>query len=213
MHVPQQGSRTLPIFHSGGAPINLFGTHEQKQEYLTPICTGESFGAFGLTEPNAGSDAGGTQTTAEDKGDKWVINGNKCYITNASYANHLALTAITGRNNGNKEISAIIVPTDAKGFKVIDNYEKMGLHSSNTTELVLEDVEVPEGKSVRVSREKASSSSLSLLTAAGSELGQWLSVWLRQLLIRLFNIRKKESNSVKRCPNFKLLNLSWLTWQ
>ncbi|WP_370297302.1 acyl-CoA dehydrogenase family protein, partial [Rossellomorea marisflavi] len=127
----------------GGAPISMFGTDEQKEKYLTPICTGESFGAFGLTEPNAGSDAGGTQTTAVEQDDRWVINGNKCYITNASYANHLALTAITGKKDGNKEISAIIVPTDAKGFTVIDNYEKMGLHASNTTELVLEDVEVP----------------------------------------------------------------------
>jgi alkylation response protein AidB-like acyl-CoA dehydrogenase len=128
----------------GGAPLYLFGTEEQKQKYLTPICTGESFGAFGLTEPNAGSDAGGTQTTAVETGDSWVINGNKCYITNASYAKHLALTAITGKNGGKKEISAIIVPTDAKGFTVIDNYEKMGLHASNTTELVLEGVEVPK---------------------------------------------------------------------
>ncbi len=128
----------------GGAPLYLFGTEEQKQKYLTPICTGESFGAFGLTEPNAGSDAGGTQTTAVETDDSWVINGNKCYITNASYANHLALTAITGKNGGKKEISAIIVPTDAKGFTVIDNYEKMGLHASNTTELVLEGVEVPK---------------------------------------------------------------------
>ncbi|MCA1031779.1 acyl-CoA dehydrogenase family protein [Bacillus timonensis] len=128
----------------GGAPINLFGTEEQKQKYLTPICTGESFGAFGLTEPNAGSDAGGTQTEAKTDGNDFVINGNKCYITNASYANHLALTAITGRDGQQKEISAIIVPTDADGFKVIDNYEKMGLHASNTTELVLEDVRVPQ---------------------------------------------------------------------
>jgi alkylation response protein AidB-like acyl-CoA dehydrogenase len=128
----------------GGAPLYLFGTEEQKQKYLTPICTGESFGAFGLTEPNAGSDAGGTQTTAVETDDSWVINGNKCYITNASYAKHLALTAITGKNGGKKEISAIIVPTDAKGFTVIDNYEKMGLHASNTTELVLEGVEVPK---------------------------------------------------------------------
>jgi alkylation response protein AidB-like acyl-CoA dehydrogenase len=128
----------------GGAPIHMFGTDEQKQKYLTPICTGESFGAFGLTEPNAGSDAGGTQTEAIEDGNDFVINGNKCFITNASYANHLALTAITGRDGDNKEISAIIVPTDAKGFTVIDNYEKMGLHSSNTTELVLEDVRVPQ---------------------------------------------------------------------
>lgn len=127
----------------GGAPINLFGTEEQKQKYLAPICTGESMGAFGLTEPNAGSDAGGTQTTAKEENGEYVINGSKCFITNASYAKHLALTAITGENNGTKEISAIIVPTDAAGFTVIDNYEKMGLNASNTTELVMENVRVP----------------------------------------------------------------------
>lgn len=127
----------------GGAPLNMFGTEEQKQKYLVPICSGESFGAFGLTEPNAGSDAGGTRTTAAEKDGEFIINGNKCYITNASYAKHLALTAVTGEHDGTKEISAIIVPTNANGFKIIDNYEKMGLHASNTTELVLEDVRVP----------------------------------------------------------------------
>lgn len=128
----------------GGAPLNLFGTDEQKEKYLAPICSGESFGAFGLTEPNAGSDAGGTETRAIEDGDDWVINGSKVYITNASYAKHLAITAITGVENGKKEISAIIVPTDAEGFTIIDNYEKMGLHASNTTELVLENVRVPK---------------------------------------------------------------------
>ncbi len=128
----------------GGAPLSLFGTEEQKQKYLTPICTGESFGAFGLTEPNAGSDAGGTETRAVEDGDEWVINGSKVYITNASHAKHLAITAITGMNDGKKEISAIIVPTNAEGFTIIDNYEKMGLNASNTTELVLENVRVPK---------------------------------------------------------------------
>ncbi|MEI4769523.1 acyl-CoA dehydrogenase family protein [Psychrobacillus sp. FJAT-51614] len=128
----------------GGAPLNLFGTDEQKQKYLVPVCTGESFGAFGLTEPNAGSDAGGTQTTAKEDGNNFIINGNKAFITNASYAKHLALTAITDVKDGKKEISAIIVPTDAEGFSVIDNYEKMGLNASNTTELVLENVRVPQ---------------------------------------------------------------------
>jgi len=127
----------------GGAPLHLFGTKEQKQKYLVPICTGESFGAFGLTEPNAGSDAGGTKTTAVEKENMFIVNGNKCYITNASYAKHLAITAITAQKSNKKEISAIIIPTDSKGFTVIDNYEKMGLHSSNTTELILEDVHVP----------------------------------------------------------------------
>ena len=128
----------------GGAPLNLFGTAEQKQKYLAPICTGESFGAFGLTEPNAGSDAGGTQTTAREDGNDFVINGSKVFITNASYAKHLAITAITGNESGKKEISAIIVPTDAEGFTIIDKYEKMGLNASNTTELVLDNVRVPK---------------------------------------------------------------------
>ncbi|PID04067.1 MULTISPECIES: acyl-CoA dehydrogenase [unclassified Sporosarcina] len=128
----------------GGAPIHLFGTPEQKKKYLMPICTGESFGAFGLTEPNAGSDAGGTETTAVLDGDEWVINGSKCFITNASYAKHLAVTAITDRSKGMNGISAFIVPTDVPGFTVIANYEKMGLHSSNTTELILENVRVPK---------------------------------------------------------------------
>jgi alkylation response protein AidB-like acyl-CoA dehydrogenase len=128
----------------GGAPLNLFGTEEQKQKYLVPVCTGESFGAFGLTEPNAGSDAGGTQTSAKEDGNDFVINGNKAFITNATYAKHLAITAITDVVGGKKEISAIIVPTDAEGFSVIDNYDKMGLNASNTTELVLENVRVPQ---------------------------------------------------------------------
>ncbi|MEK4759453.1 acyl-CoA dehydrogenase family protein [Viridibacillus sp. FSL E2-0187] len=128
----------------GGAPLHLFGTKEQKEKYLTPICTGESFGAFGLTEPNAGSDAGGTETQAKEDGQDFVINGSKVYITNASYAKHLALTAITDIKDGKKEISAIIVPTNAEGFTVLDRYEKMGLNASNTTELILENVRVPQ---------------------------------------------------------------------
>ncbi|WP_188647292.1 acyl-CoA dehydrogenase [Marinithermofilum abyssi] len=129
----------------GCAPIYLFGTEEQRKKYLTPLCRGESMGAFGLTEPNAGSDAGGTKTQARKEGKDWVISGSKSFITNASYAKFLALTAVTGQDdNGKKEISAFIVPTDAEGFQVIDNYVKMGLHSSNTTELVLDQVRVPE---------------------------------------------------------------------
>lgn len=128
----------------GGAPLSLFGTEEQKRTYLSKICSGESFGAFGLTEPNAGSDAGGTKTTAVLHGGEWVINGSKCFITNASYASFLALTAVTDKQKGARGISAFIVPTDSPGFTVLANYEKLGLHSSNTTELVLENVRVPE---------------------------------------------------------------------
>ncbi|MBG9773768.1 acyl-CoA dehydrogenase family protein [Brevibacillus laterosporus] len=128
----------------GGAPLHLFGTKEQKERYLTKICSGESIGAFGLTEPQAGSDAGGTKTQAVLQNGQYVINGSKCFITNASYAKFLALTAVTDRSKGTKGITALLVPTDAPGFKVVDRYEKLGLNASNTTELVLEDVKVPQ---------------------------------------------------------------------
>jgi alkylation response protein AidB-like acyl-CoA dehydrogenase len=128
----------------GGAPLALFGTEAQKQKYLTKICSGESLGAFGLTEPNAGSDAGGTKTTAVRDGDGWLINGSKCFITNASYAQFVALTAVTDKEKGSRGITAFIVPTGSPGFTVLANYEKLGLHSSNTTELILENVRVPD---------------------------------------------------------------------
>ncbi|ERM16388.1 acyl-CoA dehydrogenase family protein [Brevibacillus laterosporus] len=128
----------------GGAPLHLFGTKQQKEAYLTKICSGESIGAFGLTEPQAGSDAGGTKTQAVLQNGQYVINGSKCFITNASYATFLALTAVTDKTKGTKGITALLVPTDAPGFKVVDRYEKLGLHASNTTELVLEDVVVPK---------------------------------------------------------------------
>ncbi|MDQ0416273.1 alkylation response protein AidB-like acyl-CoA dehydrogenase [Croceifilum oryzae] len=129
----------------GGAPLSLFGTKEQKKEFLVPICEGKSLGAFGLTEPGAGSDAGGTMTKGIRLDSGWSITGSKCFITNASYAKFVALTAKTETTGSSKEITAFIVPTDAPGFEVISNYHKMGLHSSNTTELVLDHVEIAEG--------------------------------------------------------------------
>lgn len=128
----------------GAAPIFLFGTEEQKETYLLPLCTGEYLGAFGLTEPNAGSDAGGTETQAVLTGEQWIISGSKCFITNASYAKNLAITAVTDKSKGTNGISAFLVPTDIQGFTVVDKYEKMGLHASNTTELNLENVHVPK---------------------------------------------------------------------
>ena len=128
----------------GGAPIHLFGTKQQKEKYLVPICTGESFGAFGLTEPNAGSDAGGTETKADLEDGQFILNGSKVFITNASYAKHLALTAITGMKDGKKEISAIIVPTDADGFTIKAEYEKMGLKCFQYNGINIRNVIVPE---------------------------------------------------------------------
>ncbi|WP_028775355.1 acyl-CoA dehydrogenase family protein [Shimazuella kribbensis] len=127
----------------GCAPIHMFGTEEQKKKYLTALCTGESFGAFGLTEPNAGSDAAGTKTSAQEVSDGWLIEGSKCFITNASYAKFLSLTARTKTTMDKREITAFIVPTDIKGVSIKDNYKKLGLKSSNTTEIFLEKVSIP----------------------------------------------------------------------
>ncbi len=122
-------------------PILLYGTEEQKQKYLVPLASGQGLGAFGLTEPGAGSDAGGTRTTAVRDGDEWVINGNKVFITNGGYAKTVVLTAVTDKENHG--ISAFIVPTDTPGFSVSKAYDKMGMRASNTVELILEDVRVP----------------------------------------------------------------------
>ncbi|QQK75607.1 acyl-CoA dehydrogenase family protein [Salicibibacter cibarius] len=129
----------------GAGPLDSFGSEDQKQDYLVPIAKGDSLGAFGLTEPNAGSDAGGTKTTAVKKEGRYVINGEKCWITNASYAKAVIITAVSGKKeNGKNIVSAFIVPTGTPGFQITTPYEKMGVRGSNTTELVLTDVEIPE---------------------------------------------------------------------
>lgn len=129
----------------GASPIYYFGTEEQKQKYLVPITTGKTLAAFGLTEPNAGSDAGGTRTTARLEGDEYVINGEKTWITNAQYSNTITVTAVAGRDSRGKNIiSAFIVPTDTPGVTINSNYEKMGVRASNTCEIILEDVRVPK---------------------------------------------------------------------
>ena len=127
----------------GASPILNFGTEEQKETYLVPIASGKTLGAFGLTEPNAGSDAGGTQTTAVISGDNYIINGEKIFITNASYSDTVIVTAVTGKDDRGKSIiSAFIVPTNLEGLTITSNYEKMGVRGSDTTQIVLEDVKV-----------------------------------------------------------------------
>ena len=122
-------------------PLHLYGTEEQKQKYLVPLASGQGIGSFGLTEPSAGSDAGGTRSHAVLQGDEWVINGAKIFITNGGYAKTVVLTAVTDKEN--RGISAFIVPTDSKGFSVSKAYDKLGMRASNTVELVLEDVRIP----------------------------------------------------------------------
>jgi len=129
----------------GASPIYYFGTEEQKQKWLVPMAKGEALGSFGLTEPNAGSDAGGTQTRAELVGDEYIINGEKQWITNAGYARQVIVTAVTGkREDGKKIITSLIVPTDAEGVSIRCDYDKMGVRASNTCQIVLENVRVPK---------------------------------------------------------------------
>ena len=128
----------------GSYPIFAYGTEEQKQKYLVPLAKGEKLGAFGLTEPNAGSDASGTETTAELKGDYYLLNGNKIFITNAPIADTYVVFAVTTPNIGAKGISAFIVEKGWEGFEFGDHYDKMGIRSSSTAELIFNDVKVPK---------------------------------------------------------------------
>ena len=127
----------------GSWPIFAYGTEEQKQKYLVPLAKGEKIGAFGLTEPNAGSDAGGTETTAVLKGDHYVLNGGKIFITNAPKADTYVVFAVTTPDIGTRGISAFIVEKGWKGFYFGDHYDKMGIRSSSTAELIFDNVEVP----------------------------------------------------------------------
>ena len=128
----------------GSWPIFAYGTEEQKQKYLVPLARGEKIGAFGLTEPNAGSDAGGTETTAVLKGDHYVLNGGKIFITNAPKADTYVVFAVTTPDIGTRGISAFIVEKGWKGFYFGDHYDKMGIRSSSTAELIFDNVEVPK---------------------------------------------------------------------
>lgn len=131
----------------GICPINWWGTEEQKRKYLPPLCSGEKLWGFGLTEADAGSDAGNSKTKAELKNGEWVINGSKIFITNAANAMTAGVTvqAVSGDKNGKKEISCIIVEQGTPGFTAREMHNKMVWRSSNTAELYFEDVRVPEG--------------------------------------------------------------------
>ena len=128
----------------GSYPIFAYGTEEQKQKYLVPLAKGEKIGAFGLTEPNAGSDAGGTETTAVLDGDYYILNGGKIFITNAPKADIFVVFAVTTPGIGTKGISAFIVERGWEGFEVGEHYDKMGIRSSATAELTFSDVKIPK---------------------------------------------------------------------
>lgn len=127
-----------------GVPIWLLGTKRQKEKYLPKLCSGEWVGAFGLTEPGSGSDAAAMKTTAEWRGDRWILNGSKMFITNAPIADVFIIFTSTNRRAGNRGISAFIVERDSPGFTVGKDLVKMGNRTSVTAELSFDNCEVPE---------------------------------------------------------------------
>jgi len=141
-------------------PIMAYGTEKQKKQYLVPLAKGEKIGAFGLTETEAGSDASGTETTAELDGDYYILNGGKIFITNAPKADTYVVFAVTTPDIGTRGISAFIVEKDLEGFTFGEHYDKLGIRSSSTAELVFNNVKVPkenllgkEGQGFRIAME------------------------------------------------------------
>ncbi len=127
----------------GCAPLFTSGTPEQQERYLRPLASGAKLGAYGLTEAGAGSDSRGTRTRAHRDGDHWVLSGSKRFITNAGVAETYIVTAVTDRNADSGKISAFIVEADTPGFSIGRMEEKMGLHASNTGELLFNDCRIP----------------------------------------------------------------------
>ena len=126
-----------------GSLIEMFCSEEQKKKYLPELCSGRKLGAFALTEPNAGTDAAGQQTVAVKKGDKYVLNGQKIFITNGAVADIFLVFAMTDKSKGTKGISAFIVEKGTKGFSIGKVEDKLGIRASSTTELIFEDCEIP----------------------------------------------------------------------
>lgn len=125
-------------------PIMTYGTEEQKRKYLPDLLSGRKIGAFGLTEPNAGSDAAGIQTTAVDKGDHWLLNGTKIFISSGGIADVYVVMAMTDRSKGTKGISAFIVEKGMEGFTAPKKENKMGIRGSVAAELLFENVKLPK---------------------------------------------------------------------
>jgi alkylation response protein AidB-like acyl-CoA dehydrogenase len=131
----------MQVHHMACAALNDFGTEEQKKQYLPPLAQGETMGCVAVTDPSGGSDLIGMQTHAELKGDKWILNGRKCFITNSHTSDFWIVIAKTGE--GSKGLSAFIVPKNSPGAKVGRKENKMGLRGANTGELIFDDCEVP----------------------------------------------------------------------
>ena len=151
------------------APIYENGTEEQKRKYLPDLLSGRKIGAFGLTEPNAGTDASGQQTTAvkNENGD-YVLNGSKCFITNGNVASTFVVFAMTDKSKGNHGITAFIVEKDFPGFSTGKHEKKMGIRGSSTCELIMEDCRIPAD---RLLGKKGKGFNIAMATLDGGRIG------------------------------------------
>ncbi|MBU4371253.1 MAG: acyl-CoA dehydrogenase family protein, partial [Proteobacteria bacterium] len=135
---------TMSVTNLSSDPIFKFGSEEQKQRYLAPLARGEMLGAFAVTESGAGSDPGGMTTRAEEKGDHYLVNGSKLFITNGSYADVIVLITRIGAEKSNRGLSAFLLTKGTPGFRIGRKEEKMGLRASDTVELLFDDCRIPK---------------------------------------------------------------------
>ena len=189
----------------GTWPIYKFGTEEQKKKYLPDLCSGKKLGAFGLTEPDAGTDAAGQKTTFEDKGDYYLVNGSKIFITNAGYADVFIVFGMTDKSQGTKGISCLILEKGMEGFTIGKHEHKMGIRGSSTCELVFDNVKVPKenllgevGKGFKIATAAVSVSLLRLL------------VLLKALSRSQSSTSKRELSSADLSLSSRTLSSSWL---
>jgi butyryl-CoA dehydrogenase len=193
------------------APIFENGTEEQKKKYLPDLCSGEWLGAFGLTEPGAGTDASGQQTTAVLDGDHWVLNGSKVFITNAGYADVFVVFAMTDKKAGNHGISAFIVEKDFPGFSVGKHEKKMGIRGSSTCELIFEDCIVPKENLLGEAQGKGFKIAMGRWTAAASASPPRRWAWARAPLTRPSSTCKERVQFGRGSPSSRTPSSSWPT--
>ena len=159
----------LSDHHSLGSwPLIEFGTEEQKQKFLVPLCKGQKLGAFGVTEPSAGSDLGNQKMTAVDAGDHWVLNGQKVFITNGYYADTYYISAVTDPDKGSRGISGFIVEKGTPGFTFGAKEKKMGIRGSATYELIFQDCKIPKENLLG---ERGKGFKIALATLDGGRIG------------------------------------------
>ena len=187
----------------GTMPILLYGTEEQKQRWLPDLASGRRLAAFGLTEPDAGSDAGATRTTAELRDGSWVVNGSKLFITNAGTDITWGVT-ITART-GDDEISNIVVENGTPGYAISAPMKKLGWRASDTRELSFEDCAVPEGNLLGAARRGLPASSSRSSTAGASPSPRWASASRRARTTSRTRTRRSASSSASRSRRFQAI--------